>query len=42
MPSRPEHSIDELPPWCNVYDGLTDDEIADVESAILERPNLTP
>jgi hypothetical protein len=32
---------EELPEWCNVYEGLTDDEIADLESVILERANLT-
>jgi hypothetical protein len=31
----------ELPDWCNVYEGLTDNEIADLESVILERANLT-
>jgi hypothetical protein len=25
------------PAWCNVYDGLTDQEIADVESSALHR-----
>jgi hypothetical protein len=32
---------DELPEWCNVYDGLSDEQVADVESAILQRANLT-
>ena len=32
---------DQLPDWCNVYEGLTDKEIDDLESIILERANLT-
>ncbi len=32
---------EELPDWCNVYEGLTDQEIADLESVMLERANLT-
>jgi hypothetical protein len=30
-----------LPDWCNVYEGLTDDEIADLEKTILNRADLT-
>lgn len=30
-----------LPEWCNVYAGLTDDEIADLEKRILTRADLT-
>jgi len=30
-----------LPDWCNVYDGLTDDEIEDVEAVILNRSDLS-
>ncbi len=30
-----------LPAWCNVYQGLTGEQIADVEEVILERSNLT-
>lgn len=26
-----------LPDWCNVYEGLSDDEIAEVEAAALDR-----
>jgi len=26
---------DELPVWCNVYEGLTDGQIADIEKAIM-------
>jgi hypothetical protein len=29
-----------LPEWCNVYDGLTEDEIADMEKTILQRADL--
>ncbi len=31
----------ELPEWCNVYDGLWDDEIADMEKTILQRADLS-
>lgn len=30
-----------LPEWCNVYDGLTPAQIADVEKAILQRSDLS-
>lgn len=30
-----------LPAWCNVYDGLTDDEIAELEKSILTRADLS-
>jgi hypothetical protein len=30
-----------LPEWCNVYEGLSDDEIADVEKTILQRADLS-
>ena len=30
-----------LPDWCNVYAGLTDDEVAEVEKVILQRADLT-
>jgi hypothetical protein len=32
---------DELPDWCNVYEGLTAEQVADLESVILERADLT-
>ncbi len=32
---------DNLPAWCNVYDGLTEQEVADVEKIMLERADLT-
>jgi hypothetical protein len=31
----------QLPDWCNVYDGLSDEQIADVERAISRRLDLT-
>jgi hypothetical protein len=30
-----------LPPWCDVYAGLSDDEIAEVEQVILTRSDWT-
>lgn len=30
-----------LPAWCNVYEGLSDDEIADVERIALSRADMT-
>ncbi len=30
-----------LPNWCNVYAGLTDDEVEAVEQTALQRANLT-
>ncbi|MCE9557048.1 MAG: hypothetical protein K8T91_27185 [Planctomycetes bacterium] len=30
-----------LPSWCNVYDGLSDQEIEDVEAVILDRDHWT-
>ena len=30
-----------LPGWCNVYEGLTDEEIADLEKTILTRADLS-
>ena len=30
-----------LPEWCNVYEGLTEEQLADVEGVILQRANLT-
>lgn len=32
---------DQLPEWCNVYAGLSDDEIATLERAISRRLDLT-
>jgi len=30
-----------LPPWCNVYEGLSDDQLAEVEEVIFQRADLT-
>lgn len=30
--------ISKLPEWCNVYEGMTDEEIDDIESAIVRDP----
>ncbi|MEQ8787273.1 MAG: hypothetical protein RIC55_13290 [Pirellulaceae bacterium] len=30
-----------LPDWCNVYAGLTDDQVADLEESILTRADLS-
>lgn len=30
-----------LPDWCNVYEGLSDEEIADLERVILQRADLS-
>ena len=30
-----------LPDWCNVYEGLTDEKIAELEKTILTRADLT-
>jgi hypothetical protein len=32
---------DELPDWCNVYEGLSEEEIDDLESIIRQRANLS-
>ena len=32
---------DTLPDWCNVYEGLSDDRIAELERAISRRLDLT-
>lgn len=34
-PLAPSDGSDELPPWCNVYEGLSDDEIAEIEKSIV-------
>jgi hypothetical protein len=31
----------ELPEWCNVYEGLSDSEIAEIEKIALTRADLT-
>jgi len=38
---KPRASGSGLPDWCNVYEGLNDREIADVEEVILQRSDLS-
>jgi hypothetical protein len=33
-------SGDELPDWCDMYAGLSDDEVADLENLVLKRSDL--
>ncbi len=33
--------IDDLPEWCSVYDGLSDDAVASLEKTILTRADLS-
>lgn len=43
-PNPPSPAADagsELPEWCHVYEGLTDDQIAKLEQIVLERANLS-
>jgi len=30
-----------LPPWCNVFDGLSDKEVEEIEAVILDRDHWT-
>ena len=30
-----------LPEWCNVYEGLSDDEVAELEQVVLTRADLS-
>jgi hypothetical protein len=39
--ARDTPDSDELPDWCNVYEGLTAEQVADLESVILERADLS-
>ncbi len=32
---------EKLPDWCNVYEGLTEAQIAEVEEVVLQRADLT-
>jgi fructose-specific phosphotransferase system component IIB len=34
-------TLPSLPDWCNVYEGLTDEEIADAETVILTRSDMS-
>ncbi len=36
-----KETLDLLPDWCNAYDGLTDEQVAEVEKIILQRGDLT-
>ena len=36
-----DSSTGALPDWCEVYAGLTDGEIAEVESVVLQRGDMT-
>lgn len=38
---EPPPTTDSLPDRCNVYEGLTDEEIAEVERIALERSEMT-
>jgi hypothetical protein len=41
-PQRAEPApADELPDWCNVYEGLSEEEIDDLAAIIRRRANLT-
>ena len=40
-PPPPSGATAVLPEWCNVYAGLSDKEIADLERTILTRADLT-
>jgi hypothetical protein len=35
MPVPANGSHDDLPAWCNVYEGLTDEQIADIEKSVV-------
>ena len=39
--SREPMAEDTLPDWCNVYEGLSDAEVAAIEEVTLTRANLT-
>jgi hypothetical protein len=34
-------SAHRLPDWCNVYAGLTEKQVEDIEQVVLQRANLT-
>ncbi|MBI3862269.1 MAG: hypothetical protein HY290_10280 [Planctomycetia bacterium] len=38
---HPTNGSPPLPEWCNVYDGLSDDEITALEKTILQRAELS-
>jgi hypothetical protein len=35
-----ESQPEKLPEWCNVYEGLTDEQIEDIERVILDRSDF--
>jgi hypothetical protein len=37
----PTQSAGKLPAWTHVYDGLSDDQVADLERVVLERADLS-
>ena len=37
----PSTPVGKLPDWCNVYEGLSDAEIAELEKIVLTRADLT-
>ena len=38
---KADSSPSKLPDWCNVYEGLTDREIAEIEETLHQRANLS-
>jgi hypothetical protein len=42
-PQRPGEAVSagKLPEWCDVFDGLSDDQVAEVEKVILHRAGLS-
>ena len=36
-----QSAVNGLPEWCNVYAGLTDDQVSDIERAAMQRADLT-
>ena len=40
-PNHTEDGIDDLPEWCSVYDGLSDDAVVSLEKTILTRADLS-
>lgn len=40
-PTESKGGDDELPAWCNIYEGLTDAEVDELDAAIRQRANIT-
>jgi hypothetical protein len=38
---QPASELGNLPPWCNVFDGLDTEQLADVDAVILRRSDWT-